>query len=240
MSLLRTRTPLKALIGYRSRFIRLWIRNGFRARTILCYPEYPHKKTVLFKICREAGFNISTRPDRPCDLAIAWENVTWRDEYPELDRIAAGEKVLNHACRDISKSHLGEVFDRVFGYPLTVDPTTHEGECAKKNDRNANKSGEIVHCPLEQREEGFAYHRLVRSDCGDGLLEEIRVPVIDALIPMVFIKHKAAEDRFRSNWLDVTEKEAQDVFSDEEIEKIGEFCRAFGLDTQCFLENREA
>ncbi len=230
MSLFRARTPLKALIGYRSRFVRLWIRNGFRARTILFHPEYPHKKTILFKICREAGFNISTRPDRPFDLAIAWENVTWRDMNPDLDRIAAGERVLNLHCRDISKSHLGEVFDRVFGYPLTLDPTAHTGECAKKNDRNASKSGEIVHCPVEAREEGFAYHRLVRSDCGDGLLEEIRVPVIDGLIPMVFIKHKAADDRFRTNWLDVTELEAREVFSEPEIEKIGEFCRAFDLD----------
>ncbi|MFC1530404.1 hypothetical protein ACFL6R_06785 [Gemmatimonadota bacterium] len=230
MSLLRARTPLKALIGYRLRFVLLWIRNGFRARTILCYPGYPHKKTVLFKICREAGFNISTRSDRPFDLAIAWENVTWRDEYPELERIGIRSKVLNLNCRDISKSRLGEVFDRVFGYPLTVNPTTHEGDCAKKNDRNASKSGEIVHCPIAQREEGFAYHRLVRSDCGDGLLEEIRVPVIDGLIPMVFIKHKSADDRFRTNWLDVTEKTAQEVFSEAELEKIGEFCRAFGLD----------
>jgi hypothetical protein len=230
MSFLRTRTPLKALLGYRLRFLRLWILRGFRTRRILFYPEYPHKKTVLFKICREAGYHITTRPDRPCDLAIAWENVTWRKEYPELDRIAEHQRVLNLTCRDISKSHLGEVFDRIFGYPLTVDPTTFAGECVKKNDRNASKSGEIVHCPIGEREEGFAYHKLVRSDCGDGLLEEIRVPVIDAEIPMVFIKHKAADDRFRTNWLDVTEMVTEEVFSEEEITLIGDFCRAFDLD----------
>lgn len=226
----RTRTPLKALIGYRLRFVLLWIRNGFRARTILFYPEYPHKKTVPFKICRYSGFHISTRLDRPFDLAIAWENTTWRDEYPELSRVGTGRRILNIRCRDISKSHMGEVFDRVFGYPLSVDPTIHQGECAKKNDRNASKSGEIVQCPIEEREEGFAYHKLVRSDCGDGLLEEIRVPVIDGAIPMVFLKHKSADDRFRTNWLDVREMEAAEVFSEEEIGKIGEFCRAFDLD----------
>ena len=230
MSLLRTRTPLKALLGYQLRFLRLWILRGFRARRILFYPEYPHKKTALFKICREAGFHITTRPDRSCDLAIAWENVTWRQAYPELDRIAAYQRVLNLACRDISKSHLGEVFDRVFGYPLCVDPTTFDGECVKKDDRNASKSGEIIRGPIGEREEGFAYHKLVRSDRDDGLLEEIRVPVIDAEIPMVFIKHKAAGDRFRTSWLDVTEVAPEEVFSEEEISLIGEFCRAFDLD----------
>ncbi len=237
MSLFRTRVPLKALIGYRSRFILLWIRNGFRARTILFYPEYPHKKTVLFKICRERGFHITTDPDHSFDLAIAWENTTWReenttwrDEHPLLTDIGKDGKVLNLHCRDISKSYMGEVFDRVFGYPLSVDPTTFQGECAKKNDRNASKSGEIVLCPIGEREEGFAYHRLVRSDCGDGLLEEVRVPVFDGGIPMVFVKHKSSEYRFQTSWLDVTEKAADEVFSDEEIGKIGEFCREFALD----------
>lgn len=230
MSLFRTRTPLKALLGYRLRFLMLWVRNGFTARRILFYPEYPHKKTTLFKICREAGFHITTRSDRAFDLAIAWENTTWRGKHPELDRIAGAQRVLNLSCRDISKSHLGEVFDRVFGYPLSVDPTTFEGECARKDDRNASKSGEIIRCPIEKREEGFAYHRLVRTDTGDGLLEEIRVPVIDGVIPMVFVKHKAAADRFRTSWLDVTELRPDEVFTAEEISLIGDFCRVFDLD----------
>ncbi len=230
MSLFRTRVPLKALIGYRSRFILLWIRNGFRARTILFYPEYPHKKTVLFKICRERGFHITTDPDHSFDLAIAWENTTWREEYPELDRIATGQRVLNLDCRDISKSHLSMVFDRVFGYPLSIDPTTFQGECVKKDDRNASKSGEILRCPVAAREDGCVYHKLVRNDYGGGLLEEIRVPVIDGIIPMVFVRHKSVDNRFRSKWHDVIEKRAGEVFSEKEIATIGEFCREFGLD----------
>ncbi|MFC1499847.1 hypothetical protein ACFL6T_02365 [Candidatus Zixiibacteriota bacterium] len=230
MSIFRTRIHLKALLGYRLRFALLWIRNGFRAETVLFYPEYPHNKTMLFKICRQCGFNITTNLDRSCDLAFAWENTTWRDEYPELNAIAVQQRVLNVRCRDISKSHLGEVFGRVFGYPLSIDPTTHEGNCVKKSDRNSNKSGEIVLCPIEEPEDGSVYQRLVRNDHEDGLVEEFRVPVFDGRIPMVFVKHKASEDRFRTNWLDVTVKESVDVFTDEEIGKIGEFCREYALD----------
>ena len=38
---------------------------------------------------------------------------------------------------------------------------------------NYERPGEIIRCPIGEREEGFAYHRLVRTDTGDGLLEEI-------------------------------------------------------------------
>jgi len=230
VSLLRTRIPLKVLFGYRFRYLLRLIGNGFRSRTILFYPGYPSHKTLIFKICRTRGYNITTDLHRSCDLAFAWENTTWRPEYPELRDTAAHVRVLNRECRDISKSHLADVFAQVFGYPLALDPTVHEGKCVEKADRNATKSGQVVTCPLPAPEPECCYQRLINNVTEEGLLEELRIPVIGGRIPLLFFKHKPQENRFFSGWLTVAVREPDDLLTDVEQEQIGEFCRRFGLD----------
>ncbi len=226
----RTRIPLKALLGYRLRYFFLLFRNGFRAPTILFYPEYPSKKTLVFAICRHQGYNITTDLHRRCDLALAWENTTWRPEYPELRDTAAHVRVLNLACRDISKKHLGETFEQVFGYPLTVDPLHHQGECVQKDDRNASKTGKIVSAPLSGPVPGCSYQRLVNNILDDGRCEELRTLIIGGRIPLVAVRLKLIADRFRSQWDEVYLRETDEIFPAAEQENITRFCERSGLD----------
>jgi len=227
---LHTRIPLKALLGYRLRFLWKWLRRGFRTRTILFYPQYPAKKTLIFKICREQGYNITTDLHRRCDLAFAWKDTTWRPEYPELRDIAAHAPVLNLACRDVSKTHLGEVFERTFGYPLAINPVSHEGEAVQKSDENASKSGRVVTCPLPAPVEGCAYQRLVNNIGPDGLCEELRIPVIGGRVPLLTLKHKPPSNRFFSSWLKVEVRETDEILSARELADIARFCSEYGLD----------
>jgi hypothetical protein len=218
------------LLLYRLRYLWLLLRNGFRTRTILFYPHYPSHKTTIFKICSRLGYNITTDIGRPVALAFVWENTTFREDDEAIIDLSGRVRVVNLECRDISKSHIGRVFDRVFGYNLTVDPFTHEGPCARKNDLNATKSGEVIECPVESVEEGFAYHKLVDTEVEDTVLEEIRVPFIGGTIPHVYIKHKSIENRFGTGWTDVTTFETEEVLSTGEVEKVLRFCEELSLE----------
>jgi len=54
---------------------------------------------------------------------------------------------FNFDCPDVSKSHVAGVFEAVFGYPLTVDPTTWEGPAVEKGEDNGAHDGRLVTCP---------------------------------------------------------------------------------------------
>ncbi|MEM7728200.1 MAG: hypothetical protein AAF311_02885 [Pseudomonadota bacterium] len=139
-------------------------------------------------------------------------------------------RLLNALATDVSKSHVGRIFEDVFGYPLTLDPTEHSGPMVQKSDVNGVHDGTIVTGPLAQPVPGCVYQHLAESHVLDGVTEDLRCVCVGGAVVQVFRKEKATSDRFRAVYLETTLRDPRDCFSDAELSDIGRFCDAMGLD----------
>ncbi|PHR59149.1 MAG: hypothetical protein COA43_09870 [Robiginitomaculum sp.] len=138
-------------------------------------------------------------------------------------------KSLNFECRDISKTKVGTVFESVFGYALNVDPKTYKGRMAVKSETNGVHDGRETQGPIT-KQDGLSYQRLIDNTI-DGLwVEDLRCPVIDGEIEVVFIKRRALSTRFANTNANVTLHSPDDLLSHEERRKITLFAKAMGLD----------
>ena len=216
------------------RFI-IFYRNGRRHRTALFYPSYPSKRMVLYKIFRRLRYNITNNPTLPHDVIIYWEDNTYRRSNELIGQWAKIRKVINLNSRDISKSYVDKVFQQVFGYGSLVDPTSFEGLMVKKSELNAQHDGVVIQGPVIP-EEGFICQKLINNECGNDLVEDMRIPVINGLLPLVFVKYKNMSTRFgvfrkhhhRRKNTELFKAEA--LLSHEEMNKLKEFCRLSGLE----------
>ncbi len=221
---------IKALIKYRIRFLYLLIKNRFKYRTILFYPKYPHKRMVLYKICSLLGYNITTNIKKKFNIAINWENTTFRKKYPLLEAISGKKRVLNINCKDISKNKVDLIFKKVFGYSLIINPLKHRGRCVQKSDRNAMKDGKIISCPVNKTDKNFVYLKIINNQVSKSLVQDIRTPVFNNEIPFVYLRSKLTKDRFNNTNNFVNVAKVHDVYSKEEIKKILLFSKKIGLD----------
>jgi hypothetical protein len=139
-------------------------------------------------------------------------------------------RFINAAIDDVSKRRVGEVFERVFGYPLTLDPFAHAGPMVEKADENGVHDGRLVTGPLERAEPGCIYQRLVDSHVEDGVTEDLRCVCVDGRVVQLFRKRKATEERFRAVYLGTTLHEPEVHLSKDELAQIGRFCAEMGLD----------
>lgn len=138
-------------------------------------------------------------------------------------------KRFNFACTDISKSHVARVFEEVFGYPFTVDPTRERGEIIEKPEKNGVHGGQIVMAPHIPRP-GFTYQRVVDTQGTDGCCRDLRTPTCGGEPVVVWIKTKTPEGRFSINNRKAELAEPRDVYSPEELRRIKVFCIRMGLD----------
>jgi hypothetical protein len=139
-------------------------------------------------------------------------------------------RLINAHATDISKAHVGRVFERVFGYPLSLDPTTHIGPMVEKADLNGVHDGRIVEGPLAEPKPGCIYQVLADSTVRAGVTEDLRCVCVGGDVIQVFRKEKADTVRFQAVYLETTLQEAESVFSVTERVQIAEFCRAMGLE----------
>ena len=204
------------------------ISKGFKKKNILFYPEKPDFHYALYKLCQLSGYGITNNPDIPADLVISFEDTTIKKESVILDDLKKKQRVLNIDCKDISKKKVGEVFSEVFGYNMTIDPNTYQGACVRKSDVNATHDGTVVQCPTKS-EETYTYQKLINNEVDEKTVIDFRVCVIGGKIPIVVKRYKSILDRF-----DHTDKEVvantEDLFKPDEIKKISEFCKKFGID----------
>jgi hypothetical protein len=211
-------------------------RNGNTNRTILFYPQFPSKTTVLHKIFTRLHYNITNNPYKGHCLTIYWDDTTWRKPNKLIEKLGKTEPVVNLNCMDISKSHVDEFFIRAFGYSCLVDCQTYTGLIVKKNEVNAFHDGVIVQGPV-QREDGFVYQKLINNSIGDGLTADMRIPVINGIIPLIYIKYKPDKERFglfkrkhhKLKSVEIHPPEA--LLSPDEISKLIQFCKDFHLDS---------
>ncbi len=212
----------------------------FKRKKILFYPEKPKPIFVLYKILLYLGYTITDDYSKYCHLAIKWRNAFDGDPFlPDekpLDRFAKSwpnNTMINYKCNDVSKMRVGEVFQDIFGYSLSVDPEKFTGDCVMKSNWNGLHVGQIIKCPVKENKEGFVYEKLIRNELENGFVEDIRVPIFRKIIPFVYLKYRPVNqrlvDRSHAN-KKVVITEAHDKLSSMEIQKILEFCEKIGLD----------
>ncbi|MDX1440319.1 MAG: hypothetical protein R3284_10505, partial [Rubricoccaceae bacterium] len=120
-------------------------------KTVLFYPELPLSAHVVFKLCVLLGFGMEMVPENRFDYAFRQLRGTHTEVV--LDRVPVpADQIVNAWANDVSKHHVAEAFEEVFGYTLEVDPTTYTGQMVEKSDENARHDGHLVQGPLDPEE----------------------------------------------------------------------------------------
>jgi hypothetical protein len=202
-------------------------------------------KAALNRLTRP-GPAVWFAPDRPRPWYLIWAAAAWNgvriaqspDEaqasfYFEDQTCAPRprpwhSRAFNFGCADISKGRVAQVFEEVFGYPLALDPSEGSGPCVEKGEANGVHDGRVVERPLKPRP-GKVYQRLV-DNIRDGLAVDLRTPFVGGRPVVVFVKRRAAHDRFANHNASVSLKRPREVFSNREIEKLSAFAQAMDLD----------
>ena len=102
------------------------------------------------------------------------------------------------------------------------------GPAVEKGELNGAHDGRIVQCPMRPLP-GRHYQRLVDTS-QDGMAHDLRTACIGRRPVAVWIKRKAAGDRFAIHNRSVTLHEPAAVFSPGELEAIGRFLVAMHID----------
>jgi hypothetical protein len=204
---------------------------------ILFYPSLPDPGHIPYKLCLHLGYGLTDDPSGSYDAAIKWKDGTYVPNDSVIEDLRDTFHIINAGVTDISKGHVMEVFEGVFGYPLGVDPTSYEGPILRKSEINAAHDGTVIEGPLSEKDlpdasSAFVYQRLV-DNIYDGLAKDLRVPVFGDEIPFVRVKYRPVDQRFdhagRSQVGDALVA-PEEVLSPTEQERILELCRGMGLD----------
>jgi hypothetical protein len=195
---------------------------------------------------KRPGPKIWFAPDRPRPWYLIWAAAAWEGigiaRSPEeasasfyFDDSTVGRapprwhsRAFNYGCADVSKSRVAEVFEAVFGYPLSLDPEAGVGPAVEKGEANGAHDGRVVQMPLRPRP-GRTYQRLV-DNVADGLAVDLRTPFVGGRPVVVFIKRRPAADRFANHNASVSLARPEDVFSRLEIAQLSAFAKAMRLD----------
>ena len=179
---------------------------------------------------RMGGIDIVKDP-KLADAVFVFDDKTESHTGADLEP-ALKAKAINDRIDDISKTHVGKVFEGVFGYSVDIDPLTYQGKAVQKSDANATHDGQVVDCPLLPGAvmDGSVYQKLVDSTFTEKGAEDLRMAYVGGEIPVVFHKYKALEKRFGTDYAQVDVWTADEAFSPEEQKNLTAFCEAMGLD----------
>ena len=221
---------------FRLRRQKLYYRNHKIHKTVLFYPQYPSKRSVLYKLLGILDFNRTNNPNQEYQLVVNWEDTTFRQKFALLDEISASKEIVNYRCSDISKKRVDDVFKEVFGYGTRVNPELYTGKLLQKNDLNAQHDGIELTGPVTNPRNDCIYQIIINNKFDENFVEDIRVPVIGNSLPVAYLKYKPVSRRYGSFLTshdfnkDTEIVEPASVFSEEEIQKIKAFTSRFGLD----------
>lgn len=201
-------------------------------KTILFFPENTQPLFAAYDHCIYSGYIITKDPTRRFDAVVHRKNYTFADAAVfEPHRIPLS-KIINGRCEDISKRLVGRVFAEVFGYELDVDPLTYTGRIVKKADANGAHNGCVLQGPLSEEEfdSESVYQRLIEGPSGrPGYFLDYRVPIHGGRIPLVYLKYRPAENRFKE-YVGDEFVEPDSVFSQEEQALMCRMADAMHLD----------
>ncbi|MEM8935557.1 MAG: hypothetical protein AAGC77_04030 [Pseudomonadota bacterium] len=197
---------------------------------IAFFPEHASPWYNIWSVAQMAGFAITSDLEE-ADYIFLFEDNTYSNAAARLPEHLRG-RLINDRCVNISKQLVANVFEDVFGYQLSVDPTTHKGPAVRKSQANGLHDGTVIDCPIPREEmtPGYVYQRLVNSSNDGERSEDLRFAYTIDEIPVVFHKYKALDKRFGTQYLSVNLLSAEEAFSAEELKGLHEVCNRIGLD----------
>jgi hypothetical protein len=206
-------------------------RAGRAPGRIACTPDAPYPHSMLRRIASHLGLEIHTRPTVHDRLVLFWKDgdSTVREPSSELLDLAQTRRVLNIGSRDISKTTIAKAFEEAFGYPLLVDPLSYNGVVVEKPERNASHAGRLVTSPTKPRR-GYCYQLLIGNELDQGVVQDIRVPVIGSTIPVLYLKLRPKEDRFSNVNMWVELADVSDVLRHDESRRLLRVAALLGID----------
>ena len=211
-------------------YLRALKTNRFKTKTILAYPQQPPCYSVIYKIAHILGYRIKNESETDADFVLRYEETT----FPRLDKtllnLSKKYNVINFNCNDVSKNQVDYVFNNCFGYSLSIDPLKARGRFIRKSNFNSEHDGTYITCPIDTLEDNYIYQKPVNNLTTSGLTEDIRTPVFKDIIPFVYLKYRTIQGRFLHENVTARIAEVNEVFSQEEVEKIRLFCKEIGLD----------
>lgn len=203
---------------------------GGNAKTILFYPEFPDWHSDLHSIVFFSPYRITSNPKEKFQYLLNWEDTTFKTRDNVLERLIMKYNAMNLHCTDISKVKVEEVFTRIFGYSTFVDPLVYQGKAIEKSNLNSKHSiARFVDCPVKEVKEGFIYQKFLENKVDDKQTLDIRVTFINGQLPLAMKRYKAQYDIFDKT-LKYELTVPEEVFSQDEIEKIMQFCHEMKLD----------
>lgn len=214
-------------IAWQIKYLYSKARFGVRG-TILCYPQKPRPYHNLHTLCYKLHMSITNNPYGKFDAIVAFDDTTIRKEDAILTELAKDHQVINAHCGDISKTHVEEIFKKVFGYGMSIDPRTYEGEYVQKSDTNALHDGKVLNTPSEPQK-GYIYQKLINNISSSAQAVDVRLHIFRSAIPLALYRYKSINDRF-DHTLKAEPVDACKAFSKEELAAIFQFCKEFGLD----------
>jgi len=142
---------------------------------------------------------------------------------------SVAERTVNGPCTDISKSPVAQVFQSVFGYSLSLDPSQTRGPYLEKGEDNGIHDAKIRDTPTDPKP-GRVYQKLIDNRTSDGTVLDYRCPTVFGDIPLVFLKERPVGKRFANMNSRVRLTSPAACFSAEELSLIKRFCRTMHLD----------
>lgn len=211
--------PYLALTGVAA----VWARAASRNRLKIWFaPDIPRPWYMIGGAALWGGIARARSP-READAAFYFDDATAGEEAPP-----PGLPAINFHCTDVSKAHVARVFEEVFGYPLSIDPTVADGPVVEKSDRNGVHDGRIVHAPAIPQE-GKVYQRLVDTEAG-GFNHDLRTVCCGGRPLFVAHKRKTAGESFAIHTRRATVERPDMLFTDEELVLIARFNSQLGLE----------
>lgn len=189
--------------------------------TVWFTPDQPRPWYVIWAAAALAGVRIARSPGE-ADAVFRFEDATVAAPPPP------GRRVLNGGCTDVSKSAVAAAFERVFGYPLAVDPATWRGPAVEKGEINGAHDGRVVLCPTPAVP-GRTYSRLIDT-VTDGAAIDLRVACVGGEPVLVYRKRKDPARRFAIDNVSVALRRPDQAFSPAELGGLTRLCAALHLD----------
>lgn len=213
-------------LGKQIRHVAHWsqlaMRNRGRPPAFIAWPDLPSRRSVLYKLCRELGWELTNQPRKSVVGIMRFEDST--EKFTPLPQwlLASDACILNQDCVDIRKQTLEKHHVEAFGYGMRIEPLQHPGELVIKSDTNAQHDGRIVQGPLraEQIVDTHVYQRVIRNQDASGRWLDMRVVWIQNLAPFAYLKFKHEHERFTNQTASVELIAVRDLLSSEEIKNI--------------------
>lgn len=223
----RLRNDAAIWLGFYASVEFLRTRASYEKATIAFLPRRARPWYLIWAVAKLGGMQIVDDPRR-ADIVMHFEDTTLTTGVGYVP--LSGQRGVNLGCRDISKSAVARAFFRAAGYRLEVDPTRHVGPMVAKSEMNAAHDGRVVIGPLEAREAGQTYQRLIDNRIAGGRVEDLRTVTVAGRPVVVFRKRRLEVRRFANENVEVELARPGEVFSAEEMALISRFARELRFD----------